>query len=749
MHSIHHPFAVCIRAIAACVLLGAGGGLFAQVPVPVDRDAALYRAQLNAAEYALRLGEAPLAREWLDATDPVRRGFEWRLRDGAADDSLASYPFEAGCGNALACSPDGTLVAIGTNRGGLELRATADGSVVRRITAHSDAISQVRFDRRGERLVTASHDRKVRVFAVDDLRQLAEFGGHGFPVGGADFSADGTLVVSCSYERPPNTVVGTVHIWNAADGTLVRSTNGGRKPLVQLAVAPDGQHFAAASWDFCLFVWPFAGGEPQKLAVPDEGIYNGVDGVAWSPDGKWLALASKDKTARVFAAATGELVASLRGHRDAVGKLQFSPDGAVLATASSDGTMRLWSTATWQLTAELRGHRDDVVDLCFQPDGRRLFSIAADATLRVWDPVCPWYGPSTMRATRAAYVCRWSPDGHRLATCSYDGRVQVWCADTQQLLGSFAAHAADKSCHMLEWTLDGAGLLTGSYDGTIRRFDAITFAEQARFEQKAGFYWLRRSPDGRWVAACSGKSVLVLDGTTLQLVHTFAGHTAAVQTVSFDAQSQRCVSCARDGKALLFDAATGAPLASIAAESKEVVEACFTPDGRQVIVGERGGLVRLHDAGTGALLRTIVQNRNGFDHLELSPDGQRLVLASAMVTFVDVVHGGVLAGFQPHTDHPYHVAFDARGERLASCSTDKSVVILDPRPLRERLLARDAALAARTRAEAAIGARLAAGETVAGIAVAVTADAAMAAGERAAFLAALTLRAGTAAPAAK
>lgn len=749
MRPIRRSLSLQARAVAAFAVLATTSLLPAQAPVPVDRDAALYRAQMNAAEYALRLGEAPVAREWLDATDPARRGLEWRLRDGAADDALASYPLDAGRGNALACSPDGTLVAIGTVRGGLELRATADGSVVRRITAHSDAISQVRFDRRGERLVTASHDRKVRVFAVDDLRQLAEFGGHGFPVGGADFSADGTLVVSCSYERPPNTVVGTVHVWNAADGTLVRSTTGGRKPLVQLAVAPDGQHFAAASWDFCLFVWPFAGGEPQKLAVPDEGIYNGVDGVAWSPDGQWLALASKDKTARVFAAATGELVASLRGHGDAVGKLQFSPDGTLLATASNDGTARLWSTATWQPTAELHGHRDDVIDLCFQPDGRRLFSIAADSTLRVWDPVCAWYGGSTMRATRAAYVCRWSPDGHRLATCSYDGRVQVWCADTQQLLGSFAAHAADQSCHMLEWTRDGASLLTGSYDGTVRRFDAITFTEQAQFAQEQGFYWLRRSPDGRWVAACSGKSVLVLDGTTLQLVHTFAGHTAAVQTVSFDAQSLRCVSCGRDGKALLFDAATGAPLASIEAKSKDVAEACFTPDGSQVIVGERSGLVRLCDAATGTVVRTLVANRNGFDHLELSPDGQRLVLASAMVTFVDVVQGGVLAGFQPHTDRPFHVAFDARGERLASCSTDKSVAILDPRPLRERLLARDAALAARTRAEAAIGMRVAAGETVAGIAAAVAADAAMAAGERAAFLAALTMRVGTVAPAAK
>lgn len=732
----------CARATLLGAVFTFASTLLAQATTTLDRDAELYRAQMAAAEYAMRLSDYPIAREWLAATDPGRRGIEWRLREGALDQSLAMYAMtdrgESSYGRALACSPDGTLLAIGSNRGGLELRAVADGVVLRRVAAHADAITQIRFDRKGERLVTTSYDRKVRVFATADLRQLVEFSGHGFPVGGADFSADGALIASCAYERPPDTVVGTVHVWNAGDGTLVRTMTGGRKPLVNLAFSPDGKHLAAASWDFCLFVWPLEGGEPQKLAVPDEGIYNGVDGVAWSGDGQWLALASKDKTARVFAVATGQLTASLRGHRDAVGKLQFAPDSRTLATASNDGTLRLWRTTTWQLEAELLGHDDDVVDLAFSPDGRRLFSTSLDKTFRVWDPACEWYGGATMHTRQAAYTCRWSPDGHRLATCSYDGAVQIWCADTQELLASFAAHAADKSCHMLEWTADGVALLTGSYDGTVRRFDAITGQELAKFAHENGFYWLRLSPDNRRVAACSGNTVLLLDAATLQLVHTFTDHTAGVLTATFDSKSQRCVSCGRDGKARVFDAATGAALAVIDAVGKDVAEARFTNDGLQVIVAERNGLVRLHDAGTGALVRTIVRNRNGLDHIDLSPDGRRLVLASAALSIVDVEHGGVLASFRPHTDHPYHAAFDARGERLASCSTDKSVVILDPRPLRERLHARELAATARMAAERAIAARLAAGETTAALVAGAATDASMTDSEKAAWCAALT-----------
>jgi WD40 repeat protein len=316
--------------------------------------------------------------------------------------------------------------------------------------------------------------------------------------------------------------------------------------------------------------------------------------------------------------------------------------------------------------------------------------------------------------------------------------VQIWCADTQDLLGSFAAHAPDKSCHMLEWTPDGGSLLTGSYDGTVRRFDAVTGREKGKFEQEKGFLWLRLSPDNNWVAACSGNSVLLLDAHTLKLVRTLTGHTASVLSVSFDGPAERCVTCARDGKALVFDVATGTRLAVIEAASKDVAEACFAHGLSQVIVAEREGLVRLHDAGNGALLRTIVANRNGLDHLELSPDGRRLVLASAALTFVDVEHGGVLASFQPHTDRPYHAAFDPRGERLASCSTDKSVAILDPRRLRERLQARDLALAARAAAEESVTARLDAGETIDALVGIVTADASMPRSTQAAWFAALT-----------
>jgi WD40 repeat protein len=70
-----------------------------------------------------------------------------------------------------------------------------------------------------------------------------------------------------------------------------------------------------------------------------------VRAVAFSPDGKWVATGSMDKTARVMEAATGQEVSRLT-HQNWVDALAFSPDGKLVATGSSDHTARVMEAAT-------------------------------------------------------------------------------------------------------------------------------------------------------------------------------------------------------------------------------------------------------------------------------------------------------------------------------------------------------------------------------------------------------------------
>ena len=73
-----------------------------------------------------------------------------------------------------------------------------------------------------------------------------------------------------------------------------------------------------------------------------QGHQDSVESVVFSPDGKQIATASWDNTARVWSVDTGEELQTLQGHESLVYSVMFSPDGKQIATASDDDTARVW-----------------------------------------------------------------------------------------------------------------------------------------------------------------------------------------------------------------------------------------------------------------------------------------------------------------------------------------------------------------------------------------------------------------------
>ena len=120
------------------------------------------------------------------------------------------------------------------------------------------------------------------------------------------------------------------------------------------------------------------------------------------------------------------LVRTLTGHTGPVNEMAFSPNGRLLATASADGTARLWDPATGKHRHTLTGHTGPVYGVAFSPNGRLLATASADGTARLWDPATGKHRHTLTGHTGPVYGVAFSPNGRLLATASGDETARLW-----------------------------------------------------------------------------------------------------------------------------------------------------------------------------------------------------------------------------------------------------------------------------------------------------------------------------------
>ena len=132
-----------------------------------------------------------------------------------------------------------------------------------------------------------------------------------------------------------------------------------------------------------------------ELALREANLHNNavlyhtriVFSATFSPDGKYIVSASRDKTVRIWDAMTGKQVGEpLVGHTEAVRFATFSPDSKYIVSASWDKTVRIWDVKTGkQIGGPLEGHTGEVNSTTFSPDSQYIVSASWDKTVRIWD----------------------------------------------------------------------------------------------------------------------------------------------------------------------------------------------------------------------------------------------------------------------------------------------------------------------------------------------------------------------------
>jgi WD40 repeat protein len=388
------------------------------------------------------------------------------------------------------------------------------------------------------------------------------------------------------------------------------------------ALSPDGKTLAAGYADNTARLWDVStGGERHQLGRSRPPGAATVTAVAWSPDGKRLASATRGLV-QLWDPATGENVRALPDQDDSVFCLAFSPDGAVVASGARDGVVRLWDADTGKGPRLLTGHSAVVAAVAFAPDGKTLASASADRTVRLWDLAT---GKELRQLTghQAGVEClAFAPDGATVATGgnAKDPTVRLWDAATGMERGRSEGHPA--GVQALAFAPDGKTLVSAGPDSPVRSWDVATGKERARGESVAGKFVAQLAfAADRKTVTLAGLPPRVWDVATGAELARDAWHLGPVTWVAVSPDGKTVATGSPDRVVHLWAAGTGKPLGHWEGGAESLDGGVFGADDRTLLTAA-GAAVTVWDPATAKSVLQLRGTESGTAALALAPGGR-------------------------------------------------------------------------------------------------------------------------------
>ncbi|MFJ4619305.1 TIR domain-containing protein [Streptomyces sp. NPDC088812] len=542
----------------------------------------------------------------------------------------------------ISYSPDGELLAVGSEDGGVLVCDAVTGTALRTLKGHTDRVYAVKFRERV--LATGSADGTVRLWDPVSGVCRHRLGIHPAGVWPVVLDAEGALLATGDAD-------GVVTLWDTATGEPLHRLPGHAAPVYTVAFGPDGATLVTGDASATVRLWNLADGRPAGELPGHRGA---VFRARFSPDGTLLATGDmgtgRAGTVRVWDVAGRRVLHTFTGHAGRVYTLDFHPGGRFLVSGDTEGEVRLWDLAAGAGAGLLGGCRGAVYQVLFDPDGTLLAAGDSQGVVRLWrvapdaDPVAVPLGRQPAEHRGSVWVCKFRPRGDApapetaslLVTGANDGVVRLWDPATGQGRRILRGHG--RRIGGLSFNADGSLLAAGGNDGHVRIWHA---------------------------------------GTGRRL-RELTGHSDRLVSAAFSpADPALLATASSDGDLYLWNAGTGEYQREMDVETDHVWAEAFSADGRLVATANDDDTVRLWYRGTGAHVVTVTEHYGRVRSIAFRPDGAVLATGcdDRKVRIWDLAARRVTAVLDGHADRVYAVAFAPDGSWLASASWDGQAVI--------------------------------------------------------------------------
>jgi WD40 repeat protein/uncharacterized caspase-like protein len=593
-----------------------------------------------------------------------------------------------GGADAAAFSPNGTQIAIWGADKILKLWDASTGRLIQSYKGHAEPLVQVWFSQDGSQIASVGQDKAIKLWQVATGQLISTTpmqGVKGDSSKPITFSPDGSLVASTSITEgdkaplsirsvatgklvrnytftgatkagstawsaaikflPDNKQVLTggtypMTLWDITSGRVLRTF--GRTEISEIALSPDGRR--ALTGDVKgMKLWEIASGALlQTFPHPEQ-----VSSVAFSPDGKHVlsqagglthsadgtkVISSTPFTAKLWDAATGQLVRTFGGQSHSVNAIGMSADGSTLASGGDDKIAKIWDAATGQLVRTLGEHTEEIASIAFSRDGTRVaasagrtiaFSLdsarvasASDSAIRLWEAT----------SGRLLRTVTWPSPGKDST------KLNLWETASGRLVRTFAPTAASwaswvsPTVNSAVLSPDGNRILIGGDDNSAKLLDTASGRILHSFQDSNGIWSAALSPDGTRIATGSfatlgtDKSIKLWDATNGRLLRKLEGHTDGVRSVAFAMGGTHILSGSNDATIKLWNVATGQVIRTFTGHLAAIKSVVISADGTRLISASDDTTIKIWDMSSGNLLVSLLGTLGG-EWLAVTPEG--------------------------------------------------------------------------------------------------------------------------------
>ena len=452
--------------------------------------------------------------------------------------------------------------------------------------------------------------------------------------------------------------------------------------LLSVAWSPDGRMLAVGGGDQAVWLLTPSGEELFCLA----GHQGAISSLAFFTDGQRLVSGAADNTVRLWDCISQREIRCLDGHQETVKSLVISADGSQIASCSNDATLRLWNLNNRLLNRVLRGHEGKVFAITASADFACIASGSGDKTVRLWDSQTGQKRACLRGHHGAVWAIVLSPKGHVLASGSIDCTIRLWNVADGAEIACLQGHHG--SVNFLAFTADGRYLASASSDRTVRVWSIDEQRELICMEGHKDKVWsIAFSPDCQRLASVGDDGMLCLWNTTDLLPVIGIAKPSAIQFWITAQLASLCLSAALQSNQDYWvpqlpgaDAEKGL-LGVLQAENPQRIcgGVALSHDGRRLYKGASSGRIQAWDIENGTLLWQNMHHFDAIQELALSTDGEYLASASsdARIGLHASLTGELLTYLYTYSCHVVSISFSPDGRHLASAPFNNTIHLWD------------------------------------------------------------------------